>query len=185
MNPPALEYGEPDVAVQPAPMFRRIAAFMIDLCLINLLGLLLIMAAFGGMAVALRQSGQPLPSRGLVLSLAEYGASGWPLLLIGYFGYFTGRGGQTPGKIALRIVVITTHQTAVGPLQAWWRAAVVCATLPVFAVYLLAALTPQKRALHDYLAGTRVIRQPEPLRPPIEVGTVAPAVFPLPTGPST
>jgi uncharacterized RDD family membrane protein YckC len=158
---------------RPAPLFRRLAAFLIDLSLINLLGVLLVMAAFGGMAVALRQSGQPLPSRDLVFSLAEYGASAWPLLIVGYFGYVTAQGGQTVGKRMLKIRVVTTRGTAVGPLQAWWRAVVVCASLPVFAVYLLAALTPHKRALHDYLAGTRVIRQPDPLKPPIEVGTVA------------
>jgi len=145
------------VAIQPAPLFRRVTAFLIDLALINVLGLLLALAALYGMALGLRQTGQSLPSRELVFSLAEYGAAGWPLLVTGYFGYFTGQGGQTPGKMALRIMVVTTQNTAVGLWQAWWRAMIVCASLPVFAVYALAALTPQKRALHDYLAGTRVI----------------------------
>jgi len=152
-------------AAQPAPLLRRAVAFLLDLILINLLGLLLALAAFYGMALGLWQAGQSLPLRDLVFSMAEYGASGWPLLVIGYFGYFTGRGGRTPGKMALRIMVVTTRNTAVGPLQAWWRAGVICASLPVFAVFILAAFTPQNRALHDYLAGTRVIMEPGPSRP--------------------
>lgn len=37
--------------------------------------------------------------------------------------------------------------------------------MPVFAVFLVAAFTPQKRALHDYLAGTQVIMPSASLRP--------------------
>jgi uncharacterized RDD family membrane protein YckC len=153
------------VAIQPAPLFRRVTAFLLDLALINILGLFLALAALYGMALALWQAGQSLPSRELVFSLAEYAAAGWPLLVTGYFGYFTGRGGQTPGKMALRIMVVTTQNTAVGLWRAWWRAGIIAACLPVFAVYLLAALTPQKRALHDYLAGTRVIMPSASPRP--------------------
>jgi uncharacterized RDD family membrane protein YckC len=163
MNPPS-----ESVAAQPAPWLRRAAAFLIDLALINVLGLFLALAALYGMALGLWQAGQSLPSRGLVFSLAEYGAAAWPLLVTGYFGYFTAGGGQTPGKMALRIMVVTAQNSPVGLWQAWWRAGIVTACLPVFAVYLLAALTPQKRALHDYLAGTRVIMLPAPLRPHTE-----------------
>ena len=173
--------------VQSAPLLRRAAAFLIDLFLLNLLGVLLALAAFGGMAAALRQAGQPLPSRELVFSLAESFAAGWPLLTIGYFGYFTGRGGQTPGKMALRIMVVTTHNTAVNWWQAWWRASIITASLPLFAIYLLAVFTPQKRALHDYLAGTRVIRQPVFIRWPAVTTTVEAAPIsdmPAPTTPT-
>lgn len=159
---------EPDAAVQPAPLFRRAVAFLIDLILINLIAVVLGIAAFAGMAVALRQMGQPLPSNNLVVSLAEYGASGWPLLIIGYFGYVTTRGGQTVGKRMMKIRVVSTRGASVEPLQLWWRAVVVCATLPVFAVFALAAFTSKNRALHDYLAGTRVVREPAPGRPPVE-----------------
>jgi len=173
----------PEQAVaQSAPLLRRAAAFLIDLLLLNLLGVLLALAAFSGMAMGLRQAGQPLPSRDLVFSLAESFAAGWPLLTIGYFGYFTGLGGQTPGKMALRIMVVTTQNAAVGWGQAWWRAIIVTASLPLFAIYLLAVFTPQKRALHDYLAGTRVIRQPVFIRRPAV--TTAADAGPIPDGPA-
>jgi uncharacterized RDD family membrane protein YckC len=155
-------------AVQAAPFVRRAAAFLIDLALINVLGLFLALAALYGMALGLWQEGQSLPSRNLIFSLAEYGAASWPLLMTGYFGYFTAGGGQTPGKMALRIMVVTAQNGPVGLWQGWWRAVIITASLPVFAVYLIAALTPQKRALHDYLAGTRVIMLPTPLRPHTE-----------------
>jgi uncharacterized RDD family membrane protein YckC len=152
-------------AAQTAPFVRRATAFLIDLALINILGFCLALAALYGMALGLWQSGQSLPSRELVFSLAEYAAAAWPLLVTGYFGYFTGQGGQTPGKMALRIMVVTTQHTAIGLLQAWWRSLIVCASLPVFAVFVIAVFTPQKRALHDYLAGTRVIMLTASLRP--------------------
>jgi uncharacterized RDD family membrane protein YckC len=159
--------------MRPAPLLRRAAAFFIDLVLINLVAFVLGIMAFAGMAVALRQMGRPLPSNNLVFSLVEYGATGWPLLIIGYFGYVTARSGQTVGKRMMKIMVVTTRGGAIGPLQAWWRAAAVCASLPAFAVFALAAFTPKNRALHDYLTGTLVVRQPdpagqpEPTRPPV------------------
>lgn len=142
---------------QAAPFVRRAAAFLIDLALINILGFCLALTALYGMALGLWQTGESLPSRNLVFSLVEYAAAAWPLLVTVYFGYFTGQGGQTPGKMALRIMVVTTQNTAIGLWQAWWRSLVICASLPLFAVFVVALFTPQKRALHDYLAGTRVI----------------------------
>jgi uncharacterized RDD family membrane protein YckC len=156
------------IAAQPASLLRRAVAFLIDLAVINVLGLCLALAALFGMALGLWQAGQSLPSRNLVFSLAEYGAATWPLLMTGYFGNFTAGSGQTPGKMALRIMVVTVQNSPVGLWQGWWRAVIITASLPVFAIYLLAAFTPQKRALHDYLAGTRVIMLPAPLRPHTE-----------------
>jgi uncharacterized RDD family membrane protein YckC len=158
----------PSLSPQPAPsapFLRRITAFLIDLALLNVLGFCLALAALYGMALGLWQTGESLPSRNLVFSLAEYAAAAWPLLVTGYFGYFTGQGGQTPGKMALGIMVITTQNSAIGLWQAWWRSLIVCASLPVFAVFVIAVFTPQKRALHDYLAGTRVIMLTASLQP--------------------
>jgi uncharacterized RDD family membrane protein YckC len=156
----------PETAViQSAPFIRRTVAFLIDLALINILGLCLALAALYGLALGLWQSGESMPSRNLVFLLAEYAAAAWPLLVTGYFGFFTGQGGQTPGKMALRIIVVTTQNTAIGLWQAWWRSLIVCASLPVIAIFAMAALTPQKRALHDYLAGTRVIMLTASLQP--------------------
>jgi uncharacterized RDD family membrane protein YckC len=148
-----------------APFLRRTTALLIDLALINILGICLALAALYGMALGLWQTGESLPSRNLVFSLAEYTAATWPVLVTGYFGYFTGQGGQTPGKMALGIMVVTTQNTAIGLWQAWWRSLIVCASLPVFAVFVIAVFTPQKRALHDFLAGTRVIMLTASLRP--------------------
>jgi uncharacterized RDD family membrane protein YckC len=148
---------------QSASLIRRAVALLVDLFLINLLGAMLMVAAYYGMALGLRQAGLSLPSRDLVCSIVESFAVGWPALVIAYFGFFTAQDGQTPGKMAVRIMVISTRQTAVGPLQAWWRACLIGASLPLFPILVLAAFTPQHRALHDYLAGTRVIVEPSPL----------------------
>ena len=169
---------------QPASLIRRATAFLLDLFLINLLGAMLVLAAYYGVAFGLRQAGHTLPSRDLVFSIVESFAVGWPLLVIAYFGYFTAQDGRTPGKMAVRIMVISMHHTTVGPLQAWWRACLISASLPLFPLFILAALTPRRRALHDYLAGTRVIVEPSPL-PRIEVRAADPvqsaAPFTIPT----
>jgi uncharacterized RDD family membrane protein YckC len=141
----------------PAPFPKRMLAFAIDLLLINLGYGLLWIAALAGLSLGLHQMDRSLPSQGLVLSLARYVVAAWSLLFIGYFWYFTAAGGQTPGKRVARIRVVTTTAAAVPWLPAFWRAIVLHMSLPFFVIYLLAAVTPQRRAIHDYLASTRVI----------------------------
>jgi uncharacterized RDD family membrane protein YckC len=90
----------------------------------------------------------------------------WPVVIgylafvgLAYATYFTGVAGRTPGKMAIGLRVVDTQGRAPGLVRALFRA--------VFGVILTAAagigllpmlFDPARRALHDRIFGTRVIR---------------------------
>jgi uncharacterized RDD family membrane protein YckC len=76
----------------------------------------------------------------------------------GYFVLFTGTLGQTFGKMATEIEVVSDHPEKLDLRRAALRgAAMVIALLPA-GLGWLAGLVGDHRGLHDRLAGTRVVR---------------------------
>jgi len=74
-------------------------------------------------------------------------------------GFFLGRFGATPGKMALGLKVVTPEGLPISYGRAFGRsAAEIISRLICFIGYLLAAFDAQKRTLHDHMATTRVIR---------------------------
>ena len=75
-----------------------------------------------------------------------------------YFTYFWSRRGATPGQMILGLKVVTAEG---GPLTTgrafgrYWAYILSAFTLCIG--YIIAAFDSQKRALHDYICGTRVI----------------------------
>lgn len=72
--------------------------------------------------------------------------------------YFVGRHGATPGKMALKIKVVTAE----GGSLTYGRAAArywgeVLSGLTCMAGYIVAAFDKEARALHDHVANTRVV----------------------------
>jgi uncharacterized RDD family membrane protein YckC len=81
------------------------------------------------------------------------------LLNGGYFVAFTTVGGQSIGKMALGIKVITQQDGAVPIGQATLRTlAYIVSALPLGAGFLPGVISPDRLALHDRLAHTRVVR---------------------------
>jgi uncharacterized RDD family membrane protein YckC len=82
------------------------------------------------------------------------------LLAFGYLAAFTVAGGQTIGKMLMSIKVIGDDCRAVDAAGGVLRA-LGCALVPLTLglSYLPVLVTSDQRALHDRLAGTRVIRQ--------------------------
>jgi len=72
---------------------------------------------------------------------------------------FVGWRGQTPGKILLKLKIIRIDGGEVEYVKAFirWIGKLVSG-FTLLIGYLIAAFTTNKRALHDFLAGTRVIR---------------------------
>lgn len=76
-----------------------------------------------------------------------------------YFTYFWSQRGATPGQMILGLKVVTAEG---GPLTVgrafgrYWAYLLSAFTLCIG--YIIAAFDLQKRALHDYICGTRVIR---------------------------
>ncbi len=142
-----------------AGFWRRTSAFITDLILLQWITILFLW--LGATAEDLAMA-QPLMSDGLSESLIEWAVIHtrvWSLLFLIYFYFFTWYGGQTPGKMAWGIRVVTTGGLSVSPLRAIGRT--FAYSLSFFTLglgFLLAALPPAKRALHDFIAGTVVVK---------------------------
>jgi uncharacterized RDD family membrane protein YckC len=81
-------------------------------------------------------------------------------LSTGYSVFFVGRYGATPGKMALRLRIVRSDFSKV----TYWRAlgryfAQTLSGLSLYLGYIMAAFDSERRALHDYLCDTRVIKR--------------------------
>ena len=99
---------------------------------------------------------------GIVLALALGGTPGTLLqLAVGLvytIGFWTTQG-ATPGKIAVGIKITTVDGDDIDVGRALLRyVGYIASTLTLLIGYLMIAFTGQKRGLHDYIAGTVVIK---------------------------
>jgi uncharacterized RDD family membrane protein YckC len=93
-------------------------------------------------------------------------APGWPglalflgLLVLFYAGYFTGTTGQTPGKLMTGLRVVGTSGRPPSYLRAMARALLGIVGIALAGLFLVPmAFDPARRALHDRLFRTRVVR---------------------------
>jgi uncharacterized RDD family membrane protein YckC len=78
-----------------------------------------------------------------------------------YFAVFTAFGGQTIGKMAAHIRVVADDDTFVEPARALQRTAAAIGSVLTFgAGFVPALVSPNRRALHDRVAHTRVVVLP-------------------------
>ncbi|MFQ5828403.1 MAG: RDD family protein [Candidatus Methylomirabilia bacterium] len=136
-------------------MIRRGAAFLLDQLILANAWLL-----FSSWAVVLYLSVTRRP--GDLLSLTALGgflAVLGVLLRAIYWIVFVGGCGQTPGKMALGLQVVRRDGRAVryGRAASRWIGTGLAA-LPLGLGFLGLLVTREKRGLHDWLAGTRVVR---------------------------
>jgi uncharacterized RDD family membrane protein YckC len=154
----------PDVVF--APMWRRLLAFVIDYFLASLLSvpLVYVLEAVSGIRnlelryiLAVLQPDLPAPPNLLfygnlsnIISL---------LILVFYFAGFIAAHGRTPAKSILRMRVITLDGEKPSFVKALARsiALVLSANMLFFLPMLYAFFNPQRRTLHDMIAGTFVI----------------------------
>ena len=141
--------GEP--AVEPlATPFRRIAAALVDATLLCALDALVLYFTLRLLGLATNQLLE-LPLLPLIAFIL--------LLNGGYFIAFTTVGGQSIGKMALGIKVISREESVVPIGRATVRTlAYVVSALPLGAGFLPAVLGADRLALHDRVAHTRVVR---------------------------
>jgi uncharacterized RDD family membrane protein YckC len=89
----------------------------------------------------------------LVFQVVGYAATGV------YSVFFVGRYGATPGKMACRLRVVRADGSAVTYGRATGRFfAEVLSGLVCYIGYIIAGFDQQKRALHDHICDTRVIK---------------------------
>ena len=76
-----------------------------------------------------------------------------------YNTFFVGKFGATPGKMAAKVRVVNADGSKVSYAKAFGRCmAEYLSGLILMMGYLMAAWDPEKRALHDRICGTRVIK---------------------------
>ena len=129
----------------PAGFWRRAFAFLIDLALVSLLlqvGKLL---------------GRPLEGWPVVKHAFELTV--WLVVPAAYFVLLHGTWGRTAGKAVAGVRVVTASGEPLGYARALARhLAWFLSALPLLVGLLMVAARNDKRALHDLIAGTRVVR---------------------------
>lgn len=147
----------------PLPTARRYAGFWIRFVAILIDGLILgavsiITRLLFVAPVVIRPLSGGNPFDGLFAAM--FGVSSLVNLCVGiaYQVYFLTQHGATPGKLALGLKVITPDGgpisigRAFGRYFGYWLD-----TLTLLIGYIIAAFDSEKRALHDYICGTRVV----------------------------
>jgi uncharacterized RDD family membrane protein YckC len=142
---------------------RRAMAYLLDLLAVeSIYGFFMII---GVLAVALSSD------EDLGLSLVEdsaFGLSGffvflWSALFLTYFSFFTFWGGQTPGKMLLGLRVVTNDYREPTLQRALARSLCYFLSSAFLGLgFLMAAVDREKRTLHDFIAGTYVVKQTSP-----------------------
>ena len=139
----------PRVEALAAPL-RRIVAALVDLALLCALDALVLYFTLRLLGLGTAQL-MDLPLLPLVAFLL--------LLNGGYFIAFTAVGGQSIGKMAVGIKVISQEESTVPIGRATIRTlAYVVSALPLGAGFVPGVLGADRLALHDRLAHTRVVR---------------------------
>lgn len=139
-----------------AGVVRRGLALGIDLVLLGLLDAVLFALATSAVMTAETLSGTRIGDpASFVGSLLSAGST---TLGIGYFSVLNARAGQTLGKAALGIRVVGRNGAPIGIARGVLRTAGLLLSMATLGAGFLFALGPSKRALHDYLADTIVVR---------------------------
>jgi uncharacterized RDD family membrane protein YckC len=155
-----------------ASVGRRTVAALLDSLIVGAAMMVFIVPFFfviGGAAAMTGAGGEPSDAAAaamgvsvLVMYMVILGLSiALPLV---YEALMLARRGQTLGKMALSVQVVSAEGTTLSPGQAWGRTAMkvglsqFCSCVGLLADYLPAFFTVEKTALHDMAARTRVVR---------------------------
>lgn len=152
-----------------AGFLRRLAALMIDGVLLTIatyaivfLMLIVIGVGVGGITELFGASAGGEPPSGPLLIVFVLGFYVFPFLLRGsYYVLFTRSAWQaTPGKraVGIKVVDLDGQRISTGRATGRWFAAAL-SYMTLYIGFLMAAFTDRKQALHDMVAGTRVVDQ--------------------------
>ncbi len=177
------------VELRPGGARRRFSAALIDMAIFVVMSCLL--------AMPLILEFPPLPATGSLfdrlatvaanqpwIHLLIITAGVWIVLWMLYFVIGWGMLGATPGQAVMGLRVVDHRQRyPIGAARALLRlVAYSIGSLPFMAGHFLVIGRSDKRALHDMLAGTRVIRRPPPTphepgreEPIVPAGSVSPS----------
>jgi uncharacterized RDD family membrane protein YckC len=155
-RPPAVRH-EVEEPVRWGGFFRRLFALLVDLIVLIAFCALMFMMAYVGYKAGLAGWGRTLTwnNTGPLLVFTSWGTCG---LATVYFVVFHGLAGKTIGKWIFGLRVVGPEQTPIGYRQSLLRWLAAVAFAPLVLGFLWVLWSPQKRAWHDYVARSWVIR---------------------------
>ncbi len=134
-----------------AGFWRRGAALFVDGIIFWILSFCMYLAA-GISFLALERTPEEAKTV-MIITAIQY------LIWFAYQVYFIGKHGATPGKMALGVKVINADGSRVSYLKAFGRIFATGLSSIILGIgFLMAAFDDEKRALHDRICNTRVIR---------------------------
>jgi uncharacterized RDD family membrane protein YckC len=140
----------------PAGFPRRVVAYLIDMTIFFLLFLFLSAAGWLASLLAASDLSSIDEANGPFLFFLT------PALFVLFFGYYTffhSYGGQTPGKILVRIKVVGEDGKPLPPARALIRTlGYFLSSIFFFAGFFLALFEKRGRALHDFLSRSEVVQ---------------------------
>ena len=154
--------GQPGLVI--APVGRRILAFALDLVLISILvtpifiTLALVCLPDWFVQYVVATSQPPFSPPDLPQSAKVTASLISDLVLALYFTGFQAAHGKTPAKAILRLRVVDQSGQKPGIIKALLRSLALIFSMSLFFLPLTYAFfNPQRRALHDFIAGTYVV----------------------------
>jgi len=146
-----------DGAVRLGGFWRRACALIIDLIVIAALVSVMAFLSYLGYRVGLSAHGRSLSweNAAPLFVLLSWGGVG---LATAYFVLFHGMEGMTIGKWLFGLKVVGSSQETITYRRAFWRWLAAAGFAPLALGFLWVLWSREKRAWHDYLAGTWVIR---------------------------
>lgn len=144
--------------VRYAGFFVRVAAFLIDSAILGAFGMPLAAAGYFGLRAGMLAVGEtsPIEADETLITLLTVG---WFTMATVYFTILHRTYGQTIGKSLLGLRVHTLELGEIGYVRALLRTLCYAASSSFLGFgFFLAALTPRKRAWHDFIVGTCVVR---------------------------
>lgn len=150
---------ESEPTVQYAGFLVRSVAFLVDGTVLGVFGVPLAIAGYWGVRAGMTALGRPNAIETDDETLVTLLMVAWFAMATAYFTILHSSYGQTIGKSLCGIAVRTLHRHRVGFVRALFRTIAYAFSSSFFGFgFFLAALTPRKRAWHDFLAGTCVVR---------------------------
>jgi uncharacterized RDD family membrane protein YckC len=138
-----------------AGFWIRFGASIIDGIITGVVNIL-ISIGFGMMAMFVSSSSEP--SNAIIYSAISTLLS--LVINIGYETFFIGKWGATIGKMACGIKIVTPEGDKITYLKAFARFfAKIVSSIILMIGYIMAAFDDEKRALHDRICDTRVVRK--------------------------
>ncbi len=136
-----------------AGFWIRFLAYIVDSIVLG--GFNMVLGFIIGLSAA-AGGGDPDAMLGLQLVLNLIGI----VVGVTYFTFFNGRFGATPGKMACGLKVVTADGQPITYLRAFARYwALLLSAFTLFIGFIIAGFDEQKRALHDHICSTRVVRK--------------------------